>query len=67
VLKITGANAGKVCGARFVADKLGHVSGTASRVADVLLRRWPGLARHSMYVNLGDEMIVCAQKCMETV
>lgn len=65
VLKITTAAAGKVCSLQFVADKVQRLSGTASRAATALLKHWPGLARHSLYINLGDEMIVCAHKVLE--
>jgi 2-polyprenyl-3-methyl-5-hydroxy-6-metoxy-1,4-benzoquinol methylase len=67
LIKITTASAGKVCSMQFLTNKLRHLSGKAARLADTLLRRWPELARHSIYVNLGDEMIVCAQKCKEVV
>jgi 2-polyprenyl-3-methyl-5-hydroxy-6-metoxy-1,4-benzoquinol methylase len=66
-IKITTASAGKVCSLQFLTDKLRHLSGKAARLTDTLLRRWPELARQSIYVNLGDEMIVCAQKCKEVV
>lgn len=62
VKTITRADAGKACNLRFVADKLAHLSRFASRLAGALLARWPGLATRSIYVNLGDEMIVYAQK-----
>jgi SAM-dependent methyltransferase len=65
VKSITRADAGKVCTLRFVADKLAHLNKVAARLANALLARWPGYATRSVYVNLGDEMIVCAQKSRE--
>ena len=65
VLKTTAATAGKVCSLQFVIDKLRRFSGIASRMAGALFRYWPGLARRSLYLNLGDEMIVCAHKFVE--
>jgi SAM-dependent methyltransferase len=65
VHRITAATAGKVCSLRFVVDKLNRFSETASRAAAALFRYWPGLSRRSLYLNPGDEMIVCAQKSVE--
>ena len=62
VKTITRGDAGKVCNLRFVVDKLRHLSKFASRLAGALLARCPSLSRRSIYVNLGDEMIVYAQK-----
>lgn len=62
LLKISVATAGKVCSLQFVVDKLKRFSEGASRVASALIRCWPGLAQRSLYLNPGDEMIVCARK-----
>lgn len=62
---ITKANAGKVCSLRFVVDKFKHLSQTTSRLAKVFMKSWPSLAGRSLYINLGDEMIVCARKSTE--
>jgi 2-polyprenyl-3-methyl-5-hydroxy-6-metoxy-1,4-benzoquinol methylase len=67
LLEITRVNTGKVCSLQFLADKLRHLSGMTVRLADTLQRRWPELARRAIYVNLGDEMIVCARKCEDVV
>jgi hypothetical protein len=52
---------------RFAADKLRCLNPTVSRMAEVLLGACPALAKRSIYVNPGDEMIVCARKALETV
>ena len=65
VRTITRGDAGKMCSLRFVVDKLEHLSKFASRLAGALLAQWPSLATRSIYVNLGDEMIVYAQKSRE--
>jgi 2-polyprenyl-3-methyl-5-hydroxy-6-metoxy-1,4-benzoquinol methylase len=62
-LKITSANAGKVCSLQFVTDKLRHYSGVTARFADTVLRHYPQLNHRIVYVNIGDEMIACARKC----
>lgn len=67
LLKITAVNAGKVCSFQFIADKLRHLGRMSARLADTLLQCWPELAWRTIYVNPGDEMIVCARKCEEVV
>jgi len=65
VLKITVETAGKVCSLRVVVDRLKRVSETAATTAGALIRQWPSLAQRSLYLNPGDEMIVCAHKPAE--
>jgi len=65
LVKITRTTAGKVCSVQFLVDKLKRFNRTAARATGGLLKHWPGLARRSLYLNPGDEMIVCACKPVE--
>jgi 2-polyprenyl-3-methyl-5-hydroxy-6-metoxy-1,4-benzoquinol methylase len=61
-IDITTANAGKVCSLQFIADKLRHINQVIARLADSMVQRWSEMAQHEIYINMGDEMIVCARK-----
>jgi SAM-dependent methyltransferase len=62
VINITRRSAGKVCSLRFLVDKLAAFNGTLYKLADGLLSAYPMLAGSSIYINPGDEMIICARK-----
>ncbi len=62
VIKITSSSAGKVCSLRFLGDKLRIFNRTSYLFINRLFTAFPSLSKKSLYINLGDEMIVIAQK-----
>ncbi len=67
VIKITSNGAGKVCSLRFLGDKLRIFNRTSYLLINRLLTAFPSLSKKSFYINLGDEMIVIAQKESGTI
>jgi 2-polyprenyl-3-methyl-5-hydroxy-6-metoxy-1,4-benzoquinol methylase len=62
VLKVTKATAGKYCSMRFLVDKLKTINRPLFRLFDSLLSFQPGLEKRAIYINPGDEMVICARK-----
>ncbi|MBI5744647.1 MAG: class I SAM-dependent methyltransferase [Elusimicrobia bacterium] len=60
-VRVTGADAGKVCDVDFVLNRL-RAYGDTFFSAAARLAKWSGLGRKSVYVSIGDNMIAYARK-----